>query len=543
MGRRTPFWLSAAHGPAASGHLDRKTVSNADTAFAWLAWPSVIIGLIGVYLLGHLALRLTLSPTLGIDDAEQILFAQQWAAGYRFRQPPLFTWMLLPLIELIGPGILAVSIVRYGLLMVTYVAFYLTARLCLQNQRLAGLAALSFASIYVFAYYAHHDLTHTTALGAMIALALYVTARLATNPSWTGYAVAGLVFGLGMLAKWNFAMLAVGLPLACLAIPTLRHLVLTPKIALTIAVMAAVVAPTALWMFAHGQSFEGVSSDILSQRASADVTAIWLEGGAALVRSIILFPLPFLPIVLLLFGRSLYAGIDAPASGKGPTPALTPAFFGSLMLIVLALHALLIPAFGAVNFTERWLHPALMPLPIFLFGLIERGRPVQRQIALYLVLIGILVAVAGGARLYRYAEGADACGQCREFAPFAELAEGLRAAGFSKGTIVADGLHIGGNLKMLFAESRVVDPAFPASLWPSVDAEDEPGACLLVWRDDAAGSKARHRLIKDYAIEELGLPRTEPSATGSVDALLLGSASRHYALGFELYRENAGGCR
>ena len=54
-------------------------------------------------------------------------------------------------------------------------------------------------------------------------------------------------------------------------------------------------------------------------------------------------------------------------------PALSPAFLGFLILIVLGLHALLIPAFGAVNFTERWLHPALMSLPIFLFAIAERG--------------------------------------------------------------------------------------------------------------------------------------------------------------------------
>jgi hypothetical protein len=261
------------------------------------------------------------------------------------------------------------------------------------------------------------------------------------------------------------------------------------------------------------------------------------------LRSILLFPLPFLPIFLLLFGRSLYAGIAAPAPQGEGTPALPPAFFGSLMLIILALHALLIPMFGAVNFTERWLHPALMGLPIVLFALAERGGITKRQIALCLALIAILVAAAAGARLYRYAEGADDCGRCRDFAPFAELADGLRAAGFSRGTIVADGMPIGGNLKMLFAESRVIDPAFPRAIWPDADDRDAPGSCLLVWRDDGKGSRARRDLVRDYAVTELGLPPAEPSDAGRVEALLLGSSSRRYALGFELDRENAGGCR
>lgn len=519
----------------------------AGKAFTWLARPAVIFGLIGVYLLGHFALRLALSPTLGIDDAEQTLFAQQWAFGYRFRQPPLFTWMLLPIIDLIGPGILAVSLVRYGLLAITYVFIYLTARRCLRDQRMAGLVVLSFALIYVFAYYAHHDLTHTTALGAMIALALYVTARLAESPTWTAYLAVGLVFGLGMLAKWNFAMLAIGLALTCLALPAYRHLVLNRKILATIGVMIAVLTPTALWMVAHGQSIQGVSGDILGQAGTLDRTALLVEGGGAFLRSILLFPLPFLPIFLVLFGRSLSVGLDAPS--PAPPQALSPAFFGCLLLIVLGLHALLIPVFGAVSFTERWLHPALMSLPIFLFGLAERGQLPARRIGAFLVVIAILVAATAGARLYRHAAGADDCGKCREFAPFAELAEGLREAGFSGGTIVADGMHIGGNLRMLFADSRVIDPAFPRALWPDAgdgpdtDNGEVPGSCLLVWRDDDDNPNTRRDLMRDYAVRELDLPTTARPETGRLDAPLLGSSTRHYALGFELYRENAGGCR
>jgi 4-amino-4-deoxy-L-arabinose transferase-like glycosyltransferase len=540
MRLEAPPWPDEASDAAIADDAAHRSPAAAAPAFAWLAQPAVIVGLIALYLLGHFILRLMLSPTLGIDDAEQILFAQRWDFGYRFRQPPLFTWMLLPVVDLIGPGVLAISIVRYALLAITFVVYYLTARLCLHDRRLAGLAVLSLATIYVFAYYAHHDLTHTTALGAMIALALYVTARLARNPSWTGHGVAGLVCGLGMLAKWNFAMLAAGLPLACLLDRRLRTLVLSPGLIATIAVMAAVLTPTALWMAAHGQSIEGLSSDILSRDGDASRAALWLEGAVALLRSILLFPEPFLPIFLLLFGRSLHAGLRAPAPQDRTVPALPPAFFGRLMLIMLGLHALLIPLFGAVNFTERWLHPALMCLPIYLFALAERGPITKRQIALYLVIIAILVAAAAGARLYRYAEGADDCGRCREFAPFAELADGLRAAGFAKGTIVADGMHIGGNLRMLFAESRVIDPAFPRALWP--DAEERE-ACLLVWQDDGPASRARRELIRNYASTELGLDRTEPTATGRLEALLLGSASRRYALAFELYQENAGGCR
>jgi len=536
-----PSWSGKTGDAATSDHAAKNLPTTTGPALGWLAKPSVIFGLIGLYLLGHLTLRLMLSPTLGIDDAEQILFAQHWAFGYRFRQPPLFTWMLLPVIDLVGPGVLAVSLVRYAFLGITYVFLYLTARLCLHDQRMAGLAVLSFALIYVFAYYAHHDLTHTTALGAMIALTFYAIARLAKNPTWPAYLMAGVILGFGMLAKWNFAMLVIGLPLTCLLLKDLRPLVITPKIIATLAVMLAILTPTALWVFAHGQSIDSVSSDILSQDGTRDGLTLWFDGMSALFRSTLLFPLPFLPIFLLMFGRSLAASFGAPTHIARTT--LPSAFFGYLMLIVLALHALLIPLFGAVNFTERWLHPALMGLPFFLFALAERGRISDQKWIHYLVIIAILVIFAAGARLYRFAEGVDDCGRCREFAPFAELAEGLRTAGFSGGTIVADGLHIGGNLQMHFPESRVIDPAFPRGLWPDFGNHDTLGSCLLVWRQDSDHPKTRRNMIKNYAIKELGLLNTAPSKTGRLDAPLLGSSDRHYVLGFEFFRESTGGCR
>ena len=529
-------------GPIVDLETNAQSTSHAYTQ-PWLGHVPIIFGLIGLYLFAHAALRLHLSPTLGIDDAEQILFAQQWALGYRFRQPPLFTWLLLPVIEWIGPGVLALSIVRYALLAVTYSCLYLSALHWIADRRLAALSVLSFSTIYVFAYYAHHDLTHTTALAATIAASLLAFTRLCKQPTIPNYLILGLCFGLGMLAKWNFVMLAVGLPLTCLLLADYRTLVLSWKSALTIAAMALIITPTALWMFDHGQSTAGVSNGILGSPESLGQVHLMARGTLALLTSVILFPLPFLPIFLAFFGKNLLGAGD-PLS-KHQEEEYDPSFLGWLMLVILGLHALLIPFFGAVNFTERWMHPALMVLPLYLFALLTKRPPNGRSLALYLGVIAILVAVVAGARLYRYAEGADECGKCREFVPFSELAADLRAAGFEGGTIIADGMHLGGNLKMAFPESRVIDPAFPLTLWPPLDdfGNDKGDMCLLVWRDDQPDAEARRNVIDGFAKGELGVPATSIRESGRVEAMLYRSSNRRYALGFELIRENAGGCR
>ena len=528
---------SARDGGVADG------LASMRSEIGWLSHAPLILGLIAAYLGLHFALRLLLSPTLGIDDAEQILFAQQWAFGYRFRQPPLFTWLLLPVVEGLGPGVLAVSMVRYLLLAATYGFLYLAALQWIDDRRLAALSVFSYALIYVFAYYAHHDLTHTTALGAMIAATLFVFAKLAAKPNAYLYLLLGICFGLGMLAKWNFVMLAVGLPLTCLLLPGYRSLVWHGKSLLTIAVMALIVSPTALWMLSHGQTTGGVSSDILSGVDDPGGIEVMIQGGSAILTSLALFPMPFALIFLAVFGKSFFRqGHEAPARKAVRS---TSGFLAWLMVVVLGLHVLLIVFFGAVNFTERWMHPALMVLPIYLFARLSPSRPSGRRIAFYLGVIAIFVAVAAGARLYRYAEGADECGKCREFAPFAALAADLRAAGFESGTIIADGMHIGGNLKMAFPESRVIDPAFPLALWPSRDDVDDDGGgmCLMVWRDDRADAAKRRAEMLRFAADQLNMPAAIDRESGRAEAMLLNSSKRRYALGFELIRENAGGCR
>jgi hypothetical protein len=270
-----------------------------------------------------------------------------------------------------------------------------------------------------------------------------------------------------------------------------------------------------------------------------------LGGGATLLTSIVLFPMRFLLMFLAFFGAVLVRESRRERPLEASTSMPDPRFLGWLMLVVLGLHALLIPLFGAVNFTERWMHPALMFLPLFLFAVLARCRPTTRTISLYLSLIAILVAVVLGARLYRFLEGADDCGKCREFAPFAALAGDLRARGFDRGTIVADGMHVGGNLKMAFPESRVIDPAFPLALWPSPDELDDAGLgmCLLVWRDDQPDAGAGKSRVTDFARCQLVVPASSARASGHVVARLYRSSNRRYALGYQLIQENSGGCR
>jgi len=508
-------------------------------AYAWLASPRIVVGLIAAYLGAHFVVRLLTGPSLGMDDAEQALFAQAWSVGYRFRQPPLFTWLTLPLFAWLGPGILALSILRYLLLGLTYLCMYATARRWIGDPRLAALSVFSFALIYVFGYYAHHDLTHTTALGAAIALTFLAFARLVERPDLGNYALLGLAFGLGMLAKWNFVMLGAALPITCFFWRHLRPLVLTWKALITGAIAALVASPPVLWVLAH-QSFGTVSGDVLSEEAASGLLATLALGTAELLKASLVFPLPFLPLFLLVFGAALWRGIRESAGDAAQRP-VTPGFLGALIVVSLGLHWLLVPALGAVTFTERWMHPALMILPIFLFALAERGRPSPRAIGIFASLIGVVAVATLAVRLVLFTLGADHCGRCRDLVHFDVLAVELKAAGFERGTIVVppDELHIGGNLRVELPESRVIDPAYPLSIWPP---PTEGGQCLIVWQPDRPDAEAVRAGLNAYLRDRLAVPEGAASEHGELHAPMAGSAERDYTLAYELLPTGPGRC-
>ena len=77
--------------------------------------------------LAHVAVRVSVSPALKWDEAEQMLWSQQLAWGYG-AQPPLYTWLQWALNLVFGPSVLALSLLKHALLALTYALMYLAGR-------------------------------------------------------------------------------------------------------------------------------------------------------------------------------------------------------------------------------------------------------------------------------------------------------------------------------------------------------------------------------------------------------------------------------
>src|SRR5687768_13321807 len=77
--------------------------------------PELVLWLIAAYYVLAIALRVLRSEALESDEAEQLVQSQFFLMGYG-RQPPFYNWLQYGVIQLTGPSIFALSLVKNLLL-------------------------------------------------------------------------------------------------------------------------------------------------------------------------------------------------------------------------------------------------------------------------------------------------------------------------------------------------------------------------------------------------------------------------------------------
>lgn len=421
------------------------------------------------YCLLHLGLRLFLSPVLGTDDVEQAICAQSLALGCDLRQPPLYTWLQWLTNQFAGTGRLSIFLFKYGLLFLTYWLLYRIGLRLFAQSATAGIAALSLWLTYPFAVSVHQGVTHSLLLSALLAASFLVALRLGERRTLGGYVLLGLVLGLGLLAKYSFALYAAALALAALGLPRYRALLLDVRLVLTALVAVLVVTPHGLWAWERLGAMQGALGGIGQHNAPAGYGPRVASGLMSLASALVQFLFPLWLILLIFYPRLL-------RPPKAPLPnALRLA--GRTIAISAGLLALVVLLGGPVEIKPRWMHVVLLLAPLYLFGRIEAAgysAGAKRGYVASLYLLPLLVIAAWLGQTYL----APKFGQVTRFhAPYDRLAQQLHSAGFERGTIVADGLHLAGNMRIAFPESRVVTPAYPHYRPPMTGS----GQCLAVW--------------------------------------------------------------
>jgi 4-amino-4-deoxy-L-arabinose transferase-like glycosyltransferase len=403
--------------------------------------PGAWLILFAAYFALQAGIRIMAGGPLNIDEAEAYLWAQALDWGYG-PQPPLYIWLQGAVFAVTGPGVAGLAVLKGVLLFGIFAGVFAMLRRWWPVP-VAGLATLALFWLPELAWESQRIRTHNV-LATLIAVLLALWClRARGTPGWA--VGAGVLVGAGMLAKWNFALVAAGLAVALLGAPRGQR---PGWRALPVAalVAGAMLVPTLLWMRAHpdvalGSMHKlGVGVD-LGRAAKAGLFLQQLAGSLVNLLALPVLVVGGVALVLRVW-RGTPAGVAGAAARGGMRVILLAAGVSLVLLLLAGLAA------GMSQITTRWLLPLL--------------------VLVVPVVAGAVVARAGGRARAVWAGLAAAMMVALPVAMVRELGGATALPGVEMGAIAAglptDGVYVGNvtlvaNLDLIRPDLTVADAA------------------------------------------------------------------------------------
>jgi 4-amino-4-deoxy-L-arabinose transferase-like glycosyltransferase len=489
--------------------------------------------ILATYGLLHTVIRLVISGSAELDEAEQLLLSQAVAIGYT-EQPPLYTWLLIGFEAIFGVGILSLAILKNVLLFLTHFCLFLGARIALNDAYLAGLTSLSLWLVPQIAWESHRDLTHSVLVTSISSGFFYVMMRVLHSGQTRHYVLLGVLLGLGALSKHSFLLFAATLTGAVLCQPDLRHRLLDRRALVTLGLATAVILPHVVWLFEHVRFGTAPTTRKLElQHGMQSVQAIAI-GLGKLIWACIRFLSPLWLVCLVIF-PSLVTKRAADSAALRPYRQMLERFF----LLVLGILAAAVVLFGVTHFKDRWMQPFLFLAPLYVFMRLQAvGGMTPRRLQLFtrlLVGAGLVFLIAPLAQAW----AAPWFGMySRLHVPFEAIARQLKEEGFRQGTVVAETTFMGGNLRLTFPHARVLTPELTVGLQRSPRAA---GQCLVIW--NGQDRQALPASLRAFLEHTLGARPLDDSAPHYIEARLKHSRQQVFRVGVLLWPTGLGDCR
>ena len=461
------------------------------------AKPAVFLLSVASLQVVHAALRPVLTPTVGTDDVDQIFFAQYLAAGYSYEIPPLYTWIMWLVTQLLGPTVLAIGIVKYGVVFAIHLFTYFGARRVICDPRLQVIAGLSPMTLYPIGWRLHEADTYGVLSAACMMALVWAVLAVIQDRRLSRYLALGLALGAGLLSSGYFVIGALALLLALPFLAEGRRALAHWNFLSALAVATLLVLPWALWIVDQDQAFWDRALSVMTGNG-VDLPAWWVRLWK-LVESLVLAGFPFWVIFPTIFLHTLR---PLPTAERGWVGRLLWSY-GALMVVGFAALVYLGPIASLNAFR---VYPSVLPLVLLFFWRADRFGVQQRRARWAWLVFAMLVVVVIQARFQQIEAGPAFCKVCRMQAPYTDVANWLRHEGFNgRGTIVAGDNYVAGNARVNFPKARVVTPRY-GEVVPPVDSME--GACVIVWPEDMRRTDF-DRLMQYLEDANINLPSME----------------------------------
>ncbi len=417
--------------------------------------------LIAAYMAAHVWLRVASSPTLDLDEAEQVVLAQQFQWGYG-GQAPLFTWLQTLLIRAMGPNVLPLALLKSALLAAIFAVGYAIAQHMFAGSRRASAAASLFLLPYLV-YQSLRDSSHSIILTLACALCLWLILRLGNRRDVPLYVALGLCVAAGCLSKYNFALFLIPAAIATVAVPEFRPIARDPRLLLAAAIAIALFTPHGLWMAAN---FDAATAESIVKLKAKEIAP--LRSLAKLAECLLRFSGVALVAACVAFPQIL----RHPPGPPSPTRRWFAWFFSAGLIGLV----LMMVATGATDLSERWLLPLLFCLPIALC--LRAGDPsaaAGRRFACAIGLAAVAVPIALGTHALLGPALGHPLRKNVDFSPIPATRTDV------PGTIIAQNFFLAGNLRRLYPTATVYVPARTAQPAPT------PGPIWIAWQSKSSG--------------------------------------------------------
>lgn len=323
-----------------------------------LAWVLVLA-------CAHVISRVAISDGMKWDESEQILWSQQFLLGYG-AQPPAYSWLQWLVGQLLGPTVLSLSLVKHSLIVLTYVLAWQTGRALLPAKGAFWVAG-GLLLMLPFGWDSVRDQTHTILVTAMAFGAWWMALRQVRAPALVNFVGLGIFCGVGMLAKYSFAMLIGVFAVAAFSVPQVRRALLGRGWWLAPLIGLLIFAPHGFWLLQHWR--EATTETIHKMDISTQVSH--LKGLGALATAVFSTLGLWLLVSLASYRSRLWKADPTPL----PAADLAlpewriwawPLLWRYLALVFAILVAMVLVG-DVSSFKQRWVLPLTAVAPLALY--------------------------------------------------------------------------------------------------------------------------------------------------------------------------------
>jgi len=236
----------AEHAPAAGSQLPRP--GDADRP---AQWPLLAL-FVALVVLAWSALPALLQPVPHADNVEQLTWAHSLQWGY-FKHPPLPTWLLHAALQVFGPSAFLTYALAMGCVGATLLILWRCALLVLDRDGALLVALLSSANYYLMGRGSF--LNHNTVMLPFVAASAWAVLRIlrdgAQPRSWLLWTMLGLVQALGLLTKYQMAIIIAANAASLLALGAWRQPRFAWHAAIATLATALPLTPHLWWLAGH----------------------------------------------------------------------------------------------------------------------------------------------------------------------------------------------------------------------------------------------------------------------------------------------------